>query len=1206
MNTSSPQNRCPACSAEIPANAPQGLCPKCLLLGVASSVALSPEASASSGSPTARATRRSDRSPPPSPQELAAAFPQLEIVELIGRGGMGFVYRARQTKLDRWVALKILPGHLANESSFRERFEREARVMAKLQHPQIVSVFDFGEALVPSLNSESSVGAEHSYFYLMLEYVDGVNLREAMKAGRFTPEQALAVVPQVCEALQYAHSKGVLHRDIKPENILLDTDGRVKIADFGIAKVLGPGMDPAAGEFAAGASESEVAVTRLTATGSVLGTPLYMAPEQLISPNAVDHRADIFSLGVVFYEMLTGELPMGRFAPPSEKSHVDQRIDEIVLRALAKERELRQQSANEMKSEVESIATHSRRPIAPPTTPPPIPSTEPSEPDRAQGRRGSGVLGWLALASLPIGTFVAVLPLITVRAERTTANGDSFSAQPTWIMIVLMLMFTVGGTVLPACLGWAHLLIQRAKHARAGVIPALIAAWFVPLLILNGLPVLLLRLDFPTITICLIVDILILVTTWHWATRTPYSWLSSTSRLQRGAPASPAKFWGWGLIILSILLTVGCALYSVSVRSRMAQDLDRDIQQTRIELKVVQARLNAVKSQWQVKNARNPQTHLVEITRQYERDLEESEVLTRRIDASLSKAASLRGRIVPDLPFLIIPLLQGISGVLLLKSRDGMIVPSLAACGTLTGLFLGIIVLAGHRTSTVSPVEPEPSTASGRALTDPKIVRDDQIAQQVVKALQASKVQGQISVECKNRVVILTGVVPTVADRTIAQQTAATVAHVASVDNQLVSADDSADAEAPAGPSTKVLKPPPVPNMSPAAATARKQNLITIDDLTLNITRAEQPVVIPGIEGDVTVVPGTSRLIKLSTAIPLITVHSKPAFDQQRMQPVQLAYPCDHVVCDWTGERPRIVGYVQPPGIYGFHGSPAVIAQFSELSYDSQVAVGAHLLKLLRGASTSVVSSTEWLQATMGESLRCQFVPRSISGLDVPDQLQVVMTRNSRTILTCTADRYTKHELPSAVPLNRFATSMVTAVNAENDSDIKRFLQRAEQSIRDKQWVEFQTCLTDDCRNDWIFEALLADTVQTELNETYSSLSMQERRQWRIGRVRQSGNSSQDLNFVRACRSRPLPPYLTRLIYIPIMPLGDDMAIGNATLASGKTVSIVLRSINLDEARVWRIESFFESSYDPPAAPPPADAARPENQRITPPMEATP
>ena len=150
------------------------------------------------------------------------------------------------------------------------------------------------------------------------------------------------LVPKICEALQFAHDEGILHRDIKPENILLDTRGRVKIADFGIAKLVG---------------EAREKVT-LTASGLAVGTPHYMAPEQLEHPQDVDQRADIYSLGVVFYEMLTGELPIGRFAPPSQKSSVDARVDEVVFHALEKEREKRFRTAGEVKTSVEAITSN--------------------------------------------------------------------------------------------------------------------------------------------------------------------------------------------------------------------------------------------------------------------------------------------------------------------------------------------------------------------------------------------------------------------------------------------------------------------------------------------------------------------------------------------------------------------------------------------------------------------------------------------------------------------------------------------------------------------------------------------------------------------------------------------------------------------------------------------------------------------------------
>ena len=326
-----PLKHCPKCKSAIFADAPGGLCPHCLLQFVAIS--------------TGGADFPLEDRSPPDLEIIRAAFPQLEILELIGQGGMGAVYKARQPKLDRIVALKILPMRLARESTFAERFEREGRLLARLNHPNIVGVYDFGQS--------------SGLYYLIMEYVDGVNLRQAFASARFTPQQALSVIPKICEALQFAHDEGVLHRDIKPENILLDTKGRVKIADFGIAKFAG--VDDKTG---------------LTATGATIGTPHYMAPEQIERPADVDHRADIFSLGVVFYEMLTGELPLGRFSAPSERfSTVDTRIDDVVMRALEKDRERRQQSANEVRTQVEMLSDPSnsnRRPSGASSNRPPV------------------------------------------------------------------------------------------------------------------------------------------------------------------------------------------------------------------------------------------------------------------------------------------------------------------------------------------------------------------------------------------------------------------------------------------------------------------------------------------------------------------------------------------------------------------------------------------------------------------------------------------------------------------------------------------------------------------------------------------------------------------------------------------------------------------------------------------------------------------
>jgi formylglycine-generating enzyme required for sulfatase activity/predicted Ser/Thr protein kinase len=328
----SQERRCPQCGAELPANTPQGLCPACLLeRGLESQRPTADSPSASQGS------RAPGGFSPPVPADLAPHFPNLEILELLGQGGMGAVYKARQPGLERLVALKVLPPGIGSGAAFAERFKREARSLARLNHPNIVAVYDFGEAA--------------GLYYFVMEYVDGVNLRQMERTERLAPREALGIVVQVCEALQYAHDEGIVHRDIKPENILLDKKGRVKIADFGLAKLL---------------AKAPTDFT-LTHPDQRMGTPAYMAPEQVEHPAEVDQRADIYSLGVVFYEMLTGELPLGRFQAPSQMVHVDVRLDEVVLKTLEKEPARRYQHASQVKTDVEEI---SRGPQAPPAPAP--------------------------------------------------------------------------------------------------------------------------------------------------------------------------------------------------------------------------------------------------------------------------------------------------------------------------------------------------------------------------------------------------------------------------------------------------------------------------------------------------------------------------------------------------------------------------------------------------------------------------------------------------------------------------------------------------------------------------------------------------------------------------------------------------------------------------------------------------------------------
>lgn len=307
---------CPDCGQAMPSGGLSGLCPVCLLRqGAAGDTA--------GGAPFT----------PPALEDLARLFPQLEILGLIGTGGMGAVYKARQRELDRVVALKILPPGIDDRPGFAERFTREARALAKLNHSGIVAIHDTGRV--------------EGLYYLLMEYVDGLNLRQLLQNKQISYREALAIVPMICDALQYAHDAGVVHRDIKPENILLDKQGRVKVADFGLAKLVG-------------ISEMDMPNTPspapyLTEVGQVMGTPQYMAPEQIAHPSDVDHRADIYSLGIVFYQMLTGELPGKVLEPPSQKAEVDVRLDEVVLKALEMKPEDRYQRASEVKMSVETI-----------------------------------------------------------------------------------------------------------------------------------------------------------------------------------------------------------------------------------------------------------------------------------------------------------------------------------------------------------------------------------------------------------------------------------------------------------------------------------------------------------------------------------------------------------------------------------------------------------------------------------------------------------------------------------------------------------------------------------------------------------------------------------------------------------------------------------------------------------------------------------
>jgi serine/threonine protein kinase len=349
MNT---ERICPSCRKPLSPDVPMGLCPECLI-----------KAGFPTGVDTETGSAAQPAFVPPAIEEIAKLFPQLEILELIGKGGMGAVYKARQKQLNRIVALKILPPGIGSESTFSDRFAREAQALAQLNHSGIVTLYEFGKAeLRPGQEAQREIPAGGLYYFLM-EFVDGANLRQLLVNGRVSSREALAIVPQICDALQYAHDQGIVHRDIKPENILLDRRGRVKIADFGLAKLMERGasedlsLTAPSGSLAGSSNTPATTAPSLTEAGKIMGTPLYMSPEQIERPGEVDHRTDIYALGVVFYQMLTGELPGKRIEPPSKKVQIDIRLDDVVLHALEKNPDRRYQQASQVKTAVETIAS---------------------------------------------------------------------------------------------------------------------------------------------------------------------------------------------------------------------------------------------------------------------------------------------------------------------------------------------------------------------------------------------------------------------------------------------------------------------------------------------------------------------------------------------------------------------------------------------------------------------------------------------------------------------------------------------------------------------------------------------------------------------------------------------------------------------------------------------------------------------------------
>lgn len=342
------------------------------------------------------------------PRMLAGRY---EMGELIGRGGMAAVHIGYDTRLSRTVAIKLLRTDLAEDSTFHARFRREAQSAAALNHPAIVAVYDTGEESVTDATGRTQVLP-----YIVMEYVEGHTVRELLKDGSAVPiDEAVEISVGVLGALEYAHNEGIVHRDIKPGNIMLTPTGRVKVMDFGIARVM---ADNAA---------------TVTAPNSVVGTAQYLSPEQARG-ESVDQRSDIYSMGCVLYELLTGRPPFQgesaisvayqhvREVPtsPSEiASDVPDELDRVAMKALAKDRDLRYQDAGEFRTDLLAVL-HGGTVAAPATTQwlstaDPVP---PAPPTRVQSP---------ATAVMPLG---ASTPESTPASRTATATAPATTARP--------------------------------------------------------------------------------------------------------------------------------------------------------------------------------------------------------------------------------------------------------------------------------------------------------------------------------------------------------------------------------------------------------------------------------------------------------------------------------------------------------------------------------------------------------------------------------------------------------------------------------------------------------------------------------------------------------------------------------------------------------------------------------------------------------
>ena len=326
---------------------------------------------------------------PPTPEELGPLFPSYEIVGFIAAGGMGAVYQAQQRSLDRPVAIKILPREFGDDAQFRAAFEAEAKAMARLNHPNLIGVYDFGNI--------------DGMLYIVMELVSGKSLHYSAHGTAIEQKEAARIVTGICRGLAHAHQAGILHRDIKPANILLTQEAQPKIGDFGLARPVGQEH---------GADEV------------IFGTPGYSASEVLNHPETVDERTDLYAVGVILYELLTGKLPAKTWQPPSTLSPINPAFDNIVRRATHSSRELRYADANELADELEQLAKQLEGGVLRKTLAPPAAARGTAPIARPIGTAGRHYLPTKKSSSGPVLAVVVILLLGLAALGLVIINGS--------------------------------------------------------------------------------------------------------------------------------------------------------------------------------------------------------------------------------------------------------------------------------------------------------------------------------------------------------------------------------------------------------------------------------------------------------------------------------------------------------------------------------------------------------------------------------------------------------------------------------------------------------------------------------------------------------------------------------------------------------------------------------------------------------------